>query len=68
MAKESSQYKAFNTAMDTILRADLTQVKASVDAEIEASKREREARGERKRGRKTKISPSASGRVSSAKG
>lgn len=66
MAKESSQYKSFNTAMDTILRADPTQVKTSVDAEIEASKREREARGELKRGRKAKIPPSASGRASNA--
>jgi hypothetical protein len=38
--------------MDTILKADPAKVKATVDAEIQASKAEREAKGERKRGRK----------------
>jgi hypothetical protein len=52
--KTGHEYDAFNAAMDTILKADPVKVKASVDAGIEASKREREARGERKRGRKTK--------------
>lgn len=40
--------------MDTILKADPAKVKAEMDAEIQASKAEREARGERKRGRKPK--------------
>ena len=38
--------------MGTILKADPAKVKAAVDAEIQASKTEREAKGERKRGRK----------------
>jgi hypothetical protein len=50
--KSNPEYDAFNAAMDTVLKADPVKVKASVDAGIEASKREREARGERKRGRK----------------
>lgn len=49
----SREYQAFNRAMDTILKADPVKVKAEVDAEIEASKAEREAKGERKRGRKS---------------
>jgi hypothetical protein len=52
--KTSKEYQAFDRAMDTILRADPAKVKAEVDAEIEANKAEREARGERKRGRKPK--------------
>lgn len=52
--KTSAEYREFNRAMDTILKADPAKVKAEVDAEIEASKAEREARGERKRGRKPK--------------
>jgi hypothetical protein len=63
-----SEYDTFNDAMATILRADPVKVKAEVDAQIQASKAEREARGERKRGRKAKVQPSASGLVSSAKG
>ena len=54
--KTSSEYDAFNAAMGSILKADPAKVKAAVDAGIEASKREREARGERKRGRKPKPS------------
>jgi hypothetical protein len=60
--KSNPEYDAFNAAMGAILKADPAQVKANVDAEIEASKREREARGERKRGRKAKVQPSASPR------
>ena len=56
----SKEYRAFNRAMDTILKADPAKVKAEVDAEIEASKAEREARGERKRGRKPKSAKNAS--------
>jgi hypothetical protein len=58
--KTSAEYQTFNRAMDTILKADPAKVKAEVDAEIQASKAEREARGERKRGRKAKEQPSAS--------
>jgi len=54
--KTSKEYQAFNSAMDTILKADPAKVKAEMDAEIEASKAEREAKGERKRGRKPKSS------------
>jgi hypothetical protein len=50
----SVEYDAFNAAMDIILKADPVKVKAAVDAEIRASVAEREARGERKRGRKAK--------------
>ena len=63
----SNELGMFNTAMDTIRRADPARVKKNLEAEIEASRREREARGERKRGRKAKVTLSASGHVSSAK-
>jgi hypothetical protein len=63
----NSEYNKFNTAMKTILRADPTKVKAAVDAEIEANTAEREARGERKRGRKAKNQPSVSVPASNAK-
>jgi len=66
MANTSREYQDFNRAINTILRADPAKVKAAVDAEITASKSEREARGERKRGRKAKIQPSASDHASSA--
>jgi len=67
MPKNNPEFEKFNAAMDTILKADPAQVKANVDAGIEASKREREARGEGKRGRKAGVTPSASGHVSNAK-
>ena len=50
--KQNSEYQTFNAAMATILRAEPVKVKAEVDSQIPASKAEREARGERKRGRK----------------
>ena len=50
--RNSTEYLAFNAAMDRILRADPAKVKAAVDAEIETNTAERAARGERKRGRK----------------
>ncbi|MGA9062756.1 MAG: hypothetical protein WB341_13955 [Terracidiphilus sp.] len=50
---------AFNAAMDTILRADPAKVKAEVDAEIEANRAERKAKGEHKRGRKPQSSTSS---------
>lgn len=52
MPKYSQERNKFDAAMDTILRADPVKVKAAVDAQVEASTAEREARGERKRGRK----------------
>jgi len=61
--RRSAEYNRFDKAMATILRADPVKVKAEVDAEIEANKAEREARGERKRGRKPK-STSGVARVS----
>ena len=65
--RTSSEYQQFNRAMDTILRADPAKVKAAVDVQVEANTAEREARGERKRGRKAKAQPSVSAHVSSAK-
>jgi hypothetical protein len=50
--KTSREFQQFNTAMDTILKADPVKVKAEVDAEVRASVQERKARGERQRGRK----------------
>ncbi len=66
--KTSQEFHQFNDAMATILRADPATVKANVDAKVQANTAERAARGERKRGRKAKVQPSASGLVSSAKG
>jgi hypothetical protein len=57
----------FNSAMAKILRSDPKAVKAAVDAEIREHTAEREARGERKRGRKPKAISSASVHVSDAK-
>jgi hypothetical protein len=56
--KRSAEYKAFDTAMGTILKADPAKVKAEMDEE----KRQRD------QARKAKRVPSASGRVSSGKG
>lgn len=52
--KMMSQHDHFNSAMETILRADPRAVKAAVDAEIQSHTEGRKARGERKRGRKPK--------------
>lgn len=59
---QNSAFEKFNTAMDEILRADPKAVKDAVDAEIQTNTEEREAKGQRKRGRK----PKARQRVSSA--
>jgi hypothetical protein len=59
--KTNSEYEDFNRTMDAVLRADPKRVKDAVDAEIKASTAEREAKGQRKRGRKTNAS--ASGRA-----
>jgi hypothetical protein len=64
--KTNPEYDAFNSAMNTILKADPAKVKAAVDAKVQGSVAEREARGERKRGRKPKIQSSASGHVLTA--
>ncbi len=56
MISRNSDFDVFNVAMDAILKADPAKVKAELDAEIETSKAEREARGEQKRGRKPKSS------------
>ena len=58
--KASREYQVFNRAMDTILKADPAKVKAEVDAEIQANIEEREAKGERKRGRKPKSAKQSS--------
>jgi len=58
---KSSEYEQFNRTMGAILRADPKAVKDAVNAEIKASMAEREAKGQRKRGRKPNAS--ASGRV-----
>lgn len=61
-----TERNSFDSAMDAILRADPAKVKAAVDAEIQAHTAEREAKGERKRGRKPNPT-SASAPVSDAK-
>jgi predicted GIY-YIG superfamily endonuclease len=52
--KHSHEYTAFNKAMKTILRADPAAVKEAIEREQRAKAAEREAKGERKRGRKPK--------------
>lgn len=61
----STEHSAFNKAMKTILRADPTAVKEAMEREKQANAAKREAKGERKRGRKPK-SLSASARASDA--
>jgi len=46
------EFENFNTAMDTILRADPKAVKAAMEAETLANAEERKAKGEKKRGKK----------------
>jgi hypothetical protein len=53
--KTNSELDRFNTAMDTILRADPKAVKAAVEAEIRANTAQRQATGQRKRGRKPTV-------------
>ena len=53
--KGTSQIQKFNQAIAAILQADPKAVKAAVDAEIQVHTAEREAKGERKRGRKPKV-------------
>ena len=54
MAKRD-EFEQFNRTMDAILRADPKAVKAAVDKEVQMNTAEREARGERKRGRKPRL-------------
>jgi hypothetical protein len=61
-----TEKQTFDQAMKSILRASPKAVKAAVDAEIQGNTAEREARGEKKRGRKPKSISSASGHASSA--
>lgn len=65
----SREFTAFNKAMNAIFRADPTAVKAEMEREQREHAEEREAKGERKRGRKKAANkrPLASSRVSSAK-
>jgi len=58
--------RLFDEAMTAILRADPHSVKVAVDLEVQARTAKREAKGERKRGRKPRIN-SLSDRESSAK-
>lgn len=65
--KRSEEFTKFDAAMDTLLRADPAAVKAEMDRHQQEHAKEREAKGERKRGRKPK-SISASARASDATG
>ena len=65
--KISREFENFTKGMQAILRADPKAVKAAVESEVQANTAKREARGERKRGRKPKAIASASGPASSAK-
>jgi hypothetical protein len=50
--KTSPEFEQFNHAIDTILRADPKAVKEAMETEARAHAGEREAKGERKRGKK----------------
>lgn len=63
--RKSKEHANFDAAMKAILNADPTAVKEAMEWEKRANAVEREAKGERKRGRKPK-SLSASARVSDA--
>jgi len=65
--KTNTEYNAFSGAMDTILRADPSAVKAAMDAEKRERALEAERTGKRGRGRPPKQS-SASSRASSETG
>jgi hypothetical protein len=51
MTKMNLEFEQFNAAMHTILRADPKAVKEAMEAEKKANEQERQAKGERKRGR-----------------
>lgn len=69
MNRSSREFDTFNKAMQTILRADPKAVKEAMERESQAQAAEREAKGERKRGRKkaAKNRPSPSVRAVSGK-
>lgn len=52
--KTSREYRDFNSAMQTILRADPKAVKEAMEREKKANEEQRKAKGEKKRGRKPK--------------
>lgn len=52
--KRSEEFDNFNSAMQTILRADPKAVKEAMEREHRAREQERAAKGEHKRGRKAK--------------
>lgn len=51
--KNHSELDNFNSAMDTILRADPKAVKEAMEKEHKEQERQRAAKGEHKRGRKS---------------
>jgi hypothetical protein len=52
--KPQTEFSRFNAAMNTILRADPKAVKEAMEREKQENAAMREAKGERKRGRKPK--------------
>ena len=50
--KSSPEYEVFNKAIDTIIRADPKAVKEAIEREHREQAKKREAKGERKRGRR----------------
>lgn len=65
----NQEFDNFNSAMQTILRADPKAVKEAMEREKQENAAMREAKGEQKRGRKPKAKSiaSSSGRASRAK-
>jgi hypothetical protein len=63
----TSEFDAFNNAMDTILKADPVKVKAAVSAEILENTEDRAVKGQRKRGRKPTSSVDRASNVSDQK-
>jgi hypothetical protein len=52
--KSDHEFEQFDSAMDTILRADPKAVKEAMEKESREQAKERAVKGERKRGRKPK--------------
>lgn len=63
--KPNTEFKAFNAAMGTILKADPAVVKSAMEAERQ--EREEETRRTGKRGRGRPLKPSPSGPASSSR-
>lgn len=59
MSKSNTEFEKFNSAMVTILKADPKAVKEAMEREKQENAEIREARGERKRGRKPKAKSTA---------